>query len=232
MKNILKFLFVFLLSYNMFPQSGSIIYNIQIGVDLTEVPNDKVEFITQMVKNAQKQQFELAFNKFKSSFKIIEKLGSLTEYEAKMQNIASAAFTTSSDIYIDYERKIEVNKSKEGVLVENSLDTNKWEISTESKKIENYICYKAIKKIPFTDRKGQSKVKEVLAWFAPSLPYSYGPKNFYGLPGLILELIENRATYLATFINLKNQQINIDFPKGKTITKAVYEKGLKAQMGI
>lgn len=232
MKNLVKYFLILFFVNNIYSQSGRIIYSIQVGVDLTEVPKDKVDFITQMVNNAKNQQFELAFNGSKSSFKIVEKLGNRPEYEVKMENIASAAFTSSKDVYIDYDHKIEIYKTKEGLLVESKYNSGNWEVSTESKKIANYVCYKAIKKIPFIDRKGQSKVKEVFAWFAPSLPYSYGPKNFYGLPGLILELTENRATYLATIIDLESERINIDFPKGKSVTEEVYNKSLKAQMGM
>jgi len=32
------------------------------------------------------------------------------------------------------------------------------------------------------------KTIEVVAWFAPEIPYNYGPLGYYGLPGLILEL--------------------------------------------
>lgn len=232
MKNLVKYFLILFFVNNIYSQSGRIIYSIQVGVDLTEVPKDKVDFITQMVNNAKNQQFELAFNGSKSSFKIVEKLGNRPEYEVKMENIASAAFTSSKDVYIDYDHKIEIYKTKEELLVESKYNSGNWEVSTESKKIANYVCYKAIKKIPFIDRKGQSKVKEVFAWFAASLPYSYGPKNFYGLPGLILELTENRATYLATIINLESERINIDFPKGKSVTEEVYNKSLKAQMGM
>ncbi|WP_188048932.1 GLPGLI family protein [Flavobacterium sp. GP15] len=232
MKNTITLFFIFFVLNSTLAQSGKVFYNVQMSVDLGEVPKDKKDFITQMVNDAKTQQFELLFNKSKSSFKINKKLDNLSEYEVKMKNIASMAFTSSSEIYIDIERKIEIDKTKEGVLIESIYSNTNWEISTESKIIADYTCYKAIKKIFFVNRKGQRSVKEVTAWFAPSLPYSFGPKNFYGLPGLILELTENRTTYLAAVINLNDNTITIDFPKGKTVTKEVYEKGLQTQMGM
>lgn len=147
-----------------------------------------------------------------------------------MEKIATAGFS-SPEIYIDYENKLEIYV-RDGTLVEVKDNEAKWDITTETKVIETYTCYKAIQKTPFIDRHGKSKVREVIAWFAPSLPYAYGPKNFYALPGLILELTENRTTFLATKISLNKKEINIVFPKGKRVTKEEYEKKLKTQMGM
>ena len=69
------------------------------------------------------------------------------------------------------------------------------------------------------------------AWFAPSLPYSFGPKNYYGLPGLILELTEGSTTYIVTKIELSNKNISVVQPRGKTISREEYNKRLKKQMG-
>ena len=76
-------------------------------------------------------------------------------------------------------------------------------------------------------------VHEIVAWFAPSLPYGYGPKSFYGLPGLILELTRIRTTFLATKIVIEDKkELKIKFPVGKTTTKEAFDKQLKAQMGM
>jgi GLPGLI family protein len=82
-------------------------------------------------------------------------------------------------------------------------------------------------------RNGKNISIPITAWFAPSLPYSYGPKDYNGLPGLILELQERKTIYFASLITLsKDKELEIEFPKGKTVTKEDYEKKLKAQMGM
>jgi GLPGLI family protein len=231
MKNLLK-LFFFFISFTVFSQSGTITYDIQIGIDLTLVPKDKVDFFTEIVNYAKEDQFVLSFNSTKSSFIRKKKLNNDSDYDSKIKDIARGTYTSSSDLYIDIFQKLEVSKESDGTLVENKNDTTSWEVSTDSKNIGNYVCYKAVKKIPFVSRRGGLKVREVLAWFAPSLPYSYGPMNFYGLPGLILELTDNKTTYLATRIDLVKQEIEIGFPNGKTIAKEEFDKKLKAQMGM
>lgn len=74
-------------------------------------------------------------------------------------------------------------------------------------------------------RDAKEKNITIIAWFAPSLPYAYGPKDYGGLPGLILELTEKETTYYASKINItKNKEVKIDFPKGKMITEEEYNR--------
>ena len=53
-----------------------------------------------------------------------------------------------------------------------------WEIHDDTKDIQGIICQKAT---------GWYKGREYIAWFAPSIPFPYGPWKINGLPGLILE---------------------------------------------
>lgn len=234
MKNLFKLVFVFcFISQNLFSQSGTVVYAVQIDVSGVDVPKNNSDFIAEMITKAKNQQYELMFNKSQSSFKLVDDLSEHSDSENKMAGIARAAFGSSRDIYIDYNSKVEIEQEDNGILIENKFDTSNWELTTESKKIANYLCYKAIKRIPFTDRNGLPKVNEIVAWFAPSLPYGYGPKSFYGLPGLILELTRIRTTFLATKIVIEDKkELKIKFPVGKTTTKAAYDKQLKAQMGM
>lgn len=230
MKYTLFLLFFF--TNILIAQSGTINYNIKVEKQvLADANKETDDFISKTIDLANKQQFVLSFNKKKSSFKHIQQLSTNTDFDNKMENIAKAAFT-SSDIYINYEIKSEIYIKNDKVLVENKYNEAKWETTTESKVISNYLCYKAILKIPLINRYKENIIQEITAWFAPSLPYSFGPKDFHGLPGLILELNDIRSTFLATKISLDDKELTIDFPKGKTVTKEEYENKLKAQMGM
>jgi GLPGLI family protein len=212
-------------------QSGKIEYNVLVNIDMSNVPQSKVDFFNQMVSDANSLKFELSFNKYISSFKNIESLQNNSVSHIKMLNVARAAFTPDSDVYLNHIEKREINKKGDGTMVESEYSKNDWKISTESKKIAGYLCYKAIQKLPFINRQGELIFAQILAWFAPSLPYPFGPKNFYGLPGLIIELTENKTTYLMTKIKLVDKDLEIYFPKGKTISKEEYDKKLESSMG-
>ncbi len=181
---------------------------------------------------ANNQNFELNFSKNKSSFKLIEKVNLEAGFDAFEDQIAQLTYTSSSEIYYDNNIKMELQKTNNGQLLKNDKATQNWEITTDSRTIGTYLCYKAIQKSTFVNRKGETKTKEVIAWFAPSIPFNFGPKSFYGLPGLILELQEFKTVYYATKIDLAIKNNFITFPKGKTTTQEEYTKNLKAQMGM
>ena len=59
-----------------------------------------------------------------------------------------------------------------------------------------------------------------IAWFTPLIPISFGPKEYSGLPGLILEIEMFNSKIVASKIVLNpNEEIIIEKPvKGKRIT--------------
>ncbi|WP_157974463.1 GLPGLI family protein [Lewinella sp. IMCC34183] len=63
-----------------------------------------------------------------------------------------------------------------------------WTITGKTKQIGNYICREATSSYSFESYKGGTVTIPVTAWFAPRLPFPYGPNGYDGLPGLILEL--------------------------------------------
>ncbi|MBS1573615.1 MAG: GLPGLI family protein, partial [Bacteroidetes bacterium] len=84
----------------------------------------------------------------------------------------------------------------------------KWEILDERKKIKNYDCILA-KTTTDTDN-------VFYAWFTPQISVSEGPFRFKGLPGLIIEIFNERKTIkiFANEIEKSSAQIvNIKFPK-------------------
>jgi GLPGLI family protein len=189
--------------------------------------------IEKMKEYANNQKFELIFNKSKSSFKHVESLNSDPSFSETENRIARSAFTSSSDFYYDSLIDREISQQRDGMLIEKKNAKVEWVISRESKKIGKYVCYKATSQEAYISRRsGDKNYREVVAWFAPILPFGYGPIHFYGLPGLVLELQYKNTTYLATNIKLSDAAISINFPKGKTITKEEYDKNLRAQMGM
>jgi len=98
----------------------------------------------------------------------------------------------------------------------------KWNIENISKKVANYNCYKAttIKKILTIS--GIKKLK-ITAWFAPEIAFNYGPKEYSGLPGLILKLTEGGVTYQIEKIEKIENKIINEPTKGKKVTIGEFE---------
>ena len=72
----------------------------------------------------------------------------------------------------------------------------------------------------------------VTAWYTLDIPVSHGPGNYWGLPGLILEVAYGNTNILCTKIimNPKNK-IEINEPKkGKVVTQKEYDIIIEKKM--
>ena len=75
-----------------------------------------------------------------------------------------------------------------------------WTLINETKKIDDYICYKA------TGLYGKRKLE---AWYTNTVPIPEGPYVFKGLPGLIISLNDVGRTYSFKLVYLKNEKREI-----------------------
>lgn len=113
---------------------------------------------------------------------------------------------------------------KKKFIIESKSDEIAWTITGETKKINDYLCYKATKPIAlFID--GYSDNEVVEAYYTEEIPISFGPKNYHGLPGLVLELREGEMSYYVKKINL-NSDITVSKPmfKGEKTTPEQFQK--------
>lgn len=72
----------------------------------------------------------------------------------------------------------------------------------------------------------------VTAWYTPQIPVNNGPGEYWGLPGLILEVNADRTTMLCTKIVLNPEdKEEIKKPsKGKVVSRAEYNDIIKKKM--
>lgn len=73
---------------------------------------------------------------------------------------------------------------------------------------------------------------EIEAWYTPMIPVSQGPDDYWGLPGLILEISVNNTTLLCSKIVMNpEEKIDIKAPdKGKEVTKKEYQEIISVKM--
>ncbi|MCB0399608.1 MAG: GLPGLI family protein [Winogradskyella sp.] len=76
------------------------------------------------------------------------------------------------------------------------------------------------------------KTIEVVAWYTPQVPINQGPDDYWGLPGLILEINADRTTILCTKIVMNpEEKEDIEKPKkGDEVTKAEYNEIITKKM--
>lgn len=102
------------------------------------------------------------------------------------------------------------------LLVTDKLEKINWELINEEKKIGTLNCTKA---------KATINGEEIIAWYNDDLAIQDGPMDFYGLPGLVVEVIAEKKTYHAINIKKNNDKLEIKKPtKGTKVSKAEYQK--------
>lgn len=220
----MKYLLFLFLNLNMFSQnSGLISYKILLPVpEAAKIKGGEVKNTFENASaKAEKLIFSLEFNPTESHFYCNNIMTDDSEME---KDITKMTLIMLGNINYYYDSKknsgINVNALK-GIAIKDENHTKDWKISSESKTIDNYLCYKAECIEKYT-RDGKEMTVVVTAWFAPTLPYSFGPLGYNGLPGLILELNKFNRTAFVSNIKLTNEPIVIKFPNGKTVTSEEY----------
>ena len=237
------------------------------------------------MSEAQKKQMEarmkpwlektyiLTFNKQESIFKEDEKLeggpggrapsmwGSSFSAGLQYKNIKEKVFLQDQEFF------------GKKFLITEQMTPYKWKMGSETKKIGQYVCYKATtmrpaSEISFTSTTPRKKKKkkdsisvaskapvavaeavvekdiekdieevsekmvEVVAWYSPMIPVSQGPTEYWGLPGLILELSAGNTTMLCNKIVMNpEEKIEIKRPtKGEVVTKKQYNEIITGKM--
>lgn len=160
-------------------------------------------------------EFKLEANKLRSHFYLVDGL-SINEKAKRM----ATNFTGRDEVFVDKKKMsctIQKNILDKYYFVSNDFK-NDWILINETKSIQGYLCYKATFEKKIRLKKDTFKNILVTAWYCPSIPFSFGPKDYYNLPGLILELQEDKITFLASKISLneKNPQ-NLELDLNKNI---------------
>ncbi len=101
-----------------------------------------------------------------------------------------------------------------------------WKLFQETKQIGNYTCFKAVTIRKTKDNEINDEDNIIEAWYTPQIPVNFGPKEYSGLPGLILEVQEGKLNIVASKIELNNKEaMVIEKPKrGKKVTEEEYHK--------
>jgi len=188
----------------------------------------KNELKAQLAKQFQKE-FTLEFTRTESLFRTNESLASPVPSSSGIsitvsggndilyKNIKDKRYTRASEIF------------GKQFLIKDTLQSRQWNILGDTKKIGEYTCRKAVFKDTYTTQtitesgtiETVEKERETIAWFTLQIPVSHGPADFFGLPGLILEVHDGEQILLCTkiIINPKDKIIIKEPKKGKEVSQ-------------
>ncbi len=100
------------------------------------------------------------------------------------------------------------------------------------KKAETVKDTAKAKKTNFTDDWEMPKENVIIAWYCPEIPVNQGPENYWGLPGLILEVNDGKTVILCSKLVLNSKEKVEIKPasKGKEVTQKEYDEIVKKKM--
>lgn len=175
-------------------------------------------------QTANSATFILEFSKYNSRFEILEKMDSDAN---RRLNSATILGGGKGVYFLDLKKDIllrQVDFMGELFLIKSIISDQDWKLIKETKQIGDYICYKAelLKNIKTSD--GKNKTVTIEAWYSPELSFSFGPIGYSGLPGLILEISNDKAVYKIDKLELKSgAEHTIIKPKnGKLVSESTY----------
>lgn len=188
------------------------------------------EMQEQMMKRIQEpQESTLTIFGDQSAYKAIEKISNDQQNgPGGRGGMRMMRFGGSGDnVYKDISTKSymkEVNMFSKSYTVKDELPNYDWKMTRETKTILGNDARKATAEID-----GQT----IVAWYTTKIPAKTGPENYWGLPGLILEIsteieqgpIKGKKVITITDIKTVNNTKTIEAPKAKaTITEADLKK--------
>ena len=210
--------------------------------------------IAARLKNRLEKEFVLVFNKEESLFIEQEQLDAISgATDSWGKNFAAGE--NYKNVKSDKQIQQQEFYGKK-FLVKDQLQPMTWTLGNETKKIGNYNCFKATTFIPTDDLLWYSfswsrirttndseekttevddksvDITEVEAWYTPQIPVRHGPSEYWGLPGLILEVSAGETTMLCSKIILNpSDVIEIEAPsKGSVVTKSEYQDLIQNKM--
>lgn len=216
---------IFFFTFNIFSQNSiKCIYKVidNKSLSVSNIEDDAKKNATKLLNKALKQvdkiNYELIFNKNESLFKKIENIAE----DINDMDLYILEAMVSSGVYYQNRKKNTVLHQNdvfgELFIIQDTISSN-WNITNEYKYIKNYKCYKATNECISCNKKNTIEV-----WFAPSINVPFGPKGYGNLPGLILEVKMKTVTLQLDKI-LFNQNIKIEKPKkGKLVSLEEYKK--------
>jgi GLPGLI family protein len=200
------------------------------------------EEIRKRMQKMNQKTYVLEFNKYNSTYTQKVSLDAPKTSIGKISPIMmSFGGTGNSSIYYkNIQEKRFVNQTEimgKRFLVKDKLPEHPWKLSSETKHIGNYTCYKATyskevenKNITFKDGDSVESIKKetivTTAWYTPQIPVSNGPGTYQGLPGLILEINDGKKVFVCTEIILNSsEKTNILEPtKGEIVSQNKFIK--------
>ncbi len=227
--------------------------------DRPGMSEDVKKRIAKRMKDMFEKTYILTFNKIESIYKEEERLAAPTQgggsrFGGMMSSFAAGPrYKNVKELLLLQDQEFFGKQ----FLIKEPLEKLEWVMSGETKQIGKYMCFKATAKKKILDsgisnfgpprrgnrggngeegekKKAEEKIEapkevEVVAWYTMQIPVNQGPGEYWGLPGLILEISADKTTILCSkiILNPTEKEKIKKLTKGKEVSKEVYNDIVK-----
>lgn len=225
-KLILVFILFICHKLNAQKIQGEVIYNISYNTEQINKlhslsKKNKNKYFLKILKNTKDVKGKLLFSSHTSLYNIDNNLKKENRKNEKT-NLTKMKGGGENVFFVNLINN-EVIKQDCKLLGECFLISNpiyKWKLSNQTKIVGGKKCFVAT-----TTELFDGKKFPISACYTPEIPYMYGPKDYSGLPGLILQLNDGLVTFTATKITMKKtENPSINLPKGKKVSEKEFDE--------
>jgi len=216
--------------------------NVKFGENQEGITDKMQEELQKRLQKMNQKTFILEFDKTTSIYKEEEKLDAPNP-KANGTRVMVMNLGGSGKGSIFYKNTKDQRFAKQTeiqgkvFLIKDELPKYDWQMTTETKNIGQYTCYKATHTEEVAHKtmsiiNGETKeevtkeTKVTTAWYTLQVPVSNGPSDYQGLPGLILEINDGKNVIVCTEIVINpSEKIKIEAPsKGKEVNQKEFTK--------
>ncbi len=207
---------------------------VELKMDSTHMNDEIQQQLQAQLRKQFQKEYTLRFNANESLYQEVESLSTPAPSAGGINIILSG---NDDVLYRNLKKNRYINQTEimsKIFLITDSLQKDNWKLEKETKNIGNYTCFKATRTREVTEQTFSSdsdslvnitKNQTTVAWYTLDIPIQHGPSDFWGLPGMILEINDGDQTILCSKIVLNpEKKTKIEAPsKGKKVDQATFD---------
>lgn len=211
---------------------------IMIRIDSADMSPEEIAEAHEIMKKPWQRDFILTFSQTESNWKQAETLAGGTDpsdFDGMTISLSGSGNEILYKNLVDQSYVQEQEFMGKEFLIQDDLESLAWELVEETKKIGEFTVRKAVFTQIIDSQRFSAEMVEmenvkdsiqIIAWYTPEIPVAHGPENYFGLPGLILEVHHGGRAYYCEKIELNpsGTPVEIQIPsQGKVLSSKEFD---------
>ncbi|MBN7811553.1 GLPGLI family protein [Algoriphagus sp. H41] len=223
---------------------------IMIRIDSADMSPEEIAQAHEIMKKPWQRDFVLSFTQTESNWQQLPSMEQGTAPQSGEGMSVSLSGQEDDLLYKDLAQQSYIQEQEfmgRDFLIRDVLAVEDWQMGEETKQIGDYTAQKATYFKVIDSRRFSTGMAEmeavkdtirVTVWYTPEIPVAHGPENYFGLPGLILEVHNGGRSFYCEKIELNPsaEPVQIRVPKkGRTMDsgefRAMQEESIRQLQG-